>query len=84
VSSFVSEAVREKLEREQLERLSDQYSIEQRLLRMVQEATDRVVDETAEAVTSELLDQLNREGLIDSSADDSGGGDETNNDWNID
>lgn len=83
MSAFVAEAVREKIQREQLERLSDQYDIEQRLLRMVQDATDRVVDETAEAVTAELLEQLDRQGLIDDkAADDDGGGDD-DSDWNL-
>lgn len=82
VSSFVAEAVREKIQREQLERLADQYDIEQRMLRMVQDATDRVVDETAETVTAELLDRLEAEGLIDDQpAADDGGGDD--NDWNL-
>jgi len=85
VSSFVAEAVREKIQREQLERLADQYDIEQRMLRMVQDATDRVVDETADAVTAELLYQLKKEGLIDNhtTADDGGGDTDDDDGWNL-
>lgn len=54
VSKFVEAAVRKEIEREKLEALSDQYSIEQRILSMVDDAADRAADQISQTVVEEL------------------------------
>ena len=54
VSKFVEAAVRKEIEREKLEVLTDQYSIEQRILSMVDDAADRAADQISQAVIEEL------------------------------
>lgn len=89
VSEFVAEAVDEKVEKEKLGTLSEEYSVEMKLLRMIDSATDRAVDEMSDEVADRLVDELADRGLLD---DDRAGGsgavvtgsddDDDGNDWN--
>lgn len=82
VSAVVAEALRDYVRREQMERLNDQYSIEQRMLAMIDDATRRVADETAETVVDELAERIERGELsAEVSSTDDGGDDD---DWNLD
>lgn len=71
VSQWVGDAAREKLEREQLDNLIDQYRIEQRLLEMVDRAADRASDRIVEDLAEHLnavdgdRDDLDQEGERD-------------------
>ncbi|RBI58274.1 hypothetical protein DMJ13_27555 [halophilic archaeon] len=44
VSEFVAQAIEEKLERDGLESAADRYQIEERMLRLVDDAADRAAD----------------------------------------
>lgn len=69
VSEFVASAVSEKVEREQLGALTEEYSVEMKLLRLVESATDRVVDETAESVADELITEFDDRGLLEAESE---------------
>lgn len=50
VSEYVGEAIEEKIERDGLESAADRYQIEERMLRLVDDAADRAADRIAERV----------------------------------
>lgn len=54
VSEWVGKACKQRLEREALEGMTDQYRVEQRLLSLVEESADRVADEIADEVAEEV------------------------------
>lgn len=56
VSEFVGTAVEEKLEREGIESRADRYQIEERVLRLVDDAADRAAERIVEQVRADLLD----------------------------
>lgn len=74
VSEYVAEAVSEKVQQDKLGSLAEEYSVEMKLLRLVDSATDRVADETAESVADSVIAELNDRGLLDTdnASDDSG------------
>ena len=69
VSEYVAEAVNEQVERDKLGSLSEEYSVEMKLLRMVRGASDRMVDEVSGEVADEIVNELADRGLLDASAD---------------
>jgi len=69
VSEYVAEAVGEKVERDKLGSISEEYSVEMKLLRMVQGASEKMVDEVSEEVAGQIVDDLADRGLLDASAD---------------
>ena len=75
VSEFVAAAVEEKIERDGLESAADRYQIEERMLRLVDDAADRAADRVAD----QIIERVTAAG----DAADSGGGDEDDGmyDW---
>jgi len=58
VSEYVAEAVEEKVEQDQLGGISEEYSVEMKLLRLVDGAVDRVADEAGEKIADEVVAEL--------------------------
>lgn len=52
VSEFVGEAIEEKIERDGLESAADRYRIEERMLRLVDDAADQAADRIVERVAA--------------------------------
>ncbi|EMA55685.1 hypothetical protein [Halococcus salifodinae] len=52
VSEYVGEAIEEKIERDGLESAADRYGIEERMLRLVDDAADRAADRIVERVAA--------------------------------
>lgn len=52
VSEYVGEAIEEKIERDGLESAADRYGIEERMLRLVDDAADRAADRIVERVVA--------------------------------
>ena len=69
VSEYVAEAVGEQVERDKLGGLSKEYSVEMKLLRMVQGASEKMVDEVSGEVADEIVNELADRGLLDASGD---------------
>lgn len=69
VSEYVASAVSEQVERDKLGSLSEEYSVEMKLLRMVRSASDRMVDEVSGEVADEIVNELADRGLLDASGD---------------
>lgn len=69
VSKFVESAVRKEIERQKLEALSDQYSIEQRILSMVDSAADQAADQITQNVIEELRQAASSGESSDSESD---------------
>lgn len=61
VSQWVTQACREKIERETLADDAQRYRVEQRLLALVDDASDRAADQ----ITEQVLDALADQGAID-------------------
>ena len=78
VSEYVAEAVSEQVERDKLGGLSEEYSVEMKLLRMVQGASEKMVDEVSDEVADRIVDELADRGLLDASGDST---DDSDNDY---
>jgi hypothetical protein len=52
MSEYVGEAIEEKIERDGLESAADRYGIEERMLRLVDDAADRAADRIVERVVA--------------------------------
>ena len=59
----MAEAAQEKLQRDQLDDLADQYDLEQRLLRLVRESADRVSEELRAEIREVLQEELAAQGI---------------------
>lgn len=77
VSEYVAEAVEEKVEQDQLGGLSQEYSVEMKLLRLVDGAVDRVADEAAEQIADEVV------GELDDRSETAENDGETEGEWSI-
>jgi hypothetical protein len=78
LSEFTTEAIREKIDREDTAELAQQYRIEERLLGLVDDAAAEAADQAAEEITARVLDALEARGQLtpedpDSDESDSGG-----------
>ena len=65
VSEFVGEAIEEKIERDGLESAADRYGIEERMLRLVDDAADRAADRIVERVAAAADAEGNSSGEAD-------------------
>jgi hypothetical protein len=54
VSEYVGEAIEEKIERDGLESAADRYQIEERMLRLVDDAADRAADRVADRIVERV------------------------------
>lgn len=86
-SGWMAEAAEEKLHREQLEELADQYDLEQRLLRLVRDSADRVSEELRGEIREVLREELaahgedQREGQRSDPSTATEGGESDTYDW---
>jgi hypothetical protein len=79
MSEFVTEAVREKIDREDTAELAQQYRIEERLLGLVDDAADEAADQAADQITARVLEALEVRGQLapdDLDSNDTEGGGE--------
>lgn len=79
VSEYVAEAVSEKVQQDKLGSMAEEYSVEMKLLRLVDSAADRIADESAEAVAETVIDEFDDRGLLDSAATD----DDSGTEWSV-
>ncbi|HET7323527.1 MAG TPA: hypothetical protein VFJ06_04275 [Halococcus sp.] len=54
VSEYVGQAIEEKIERDGLESAADRYRIEERMLRLVDDAADRAADRVADQIVERV------------------------------
>lgn len=84
VSEYVAESVNNQVERDKLGSLSEEYSVEMKLLRMIDTATDRAVDEMSEEVADRIVADLADRGLLDLDRDGDDSTDNSDDDeWSI-
>ena len=65
MSEYVGEAIEEKIERDGLESAADRYGIEERMLRLVDDAADRAADRIVERVVAAAEAEENDSGESD-------------------
>ena len=65
MSEYVGEAIEEKIERDGLESAADRYGIEERMLRLVDDAADRAADRIVERVIAAAEAEENSSGESD-------------------
>lgn len=65
MSEYVGEAIEEKIERDGLESAADRYGIEERMLRLVDDAADRAADRIVERVVAAAEAEENNSGEND-------------------
>lgn len=65
MSEYVGEAIEEKIERDGLESAADRYGIEERMLRLVDDAADRAADRIVERVVAAAEAEENESGESD-------------------
>ena len=65
MSEYVGEAIEEKIERDGLESAADRYGIEERMLRLVDDAADRAADRIVERVVAAAEAEGNDSGESD-------------------
>lgn len=70
-SAWLVEAAREKIERDTIEHLTDQYRIEQRLLSMVEDAGVTIVDDVGDRLEAAVREAIREElAAVDAGAED--------------
>ena len=65
VSEFVGEAIEEKIERDGLESAADRYRIEERMVRLVDDAADRAADRIVERIAAAADDADTEDGMYE-------------------